>query len=79
MGRSFGCIDWHQRHVRVLSALSSGRPAYGVFVAAVVTMASLLARAVRLLPLKCRCMFCGERSYNELRTRAMIMFSGGEL
>ena len=42
MGHSFGCIDWHQRHVRVLPALSSGCSVYGAFVAAVVTMVLLL-------------------------------------
>ena len=62
MGHSFGCIDWHQRHLRVLSALSSGCPVYGAFVAAVVTMVSLLAWAVRLLLSKCRCMFCRKRA-----------------
>ena len=51
MGHGFGCgegicIDWHQRHVRVLSALSSGCLVYGACVAAVVTMASLLVWAV---------------------------------
>ena len=43
MSHSLGCIDWHQRHARVLSALSSDCPVYGAFVAAVVTMVSLRA------------------------------------
>ena len=41
--REAALIGWHQRHVRVSSALSSGCPAYGAFVAAVVTMVSILA------------------------------------
>ena len=48
MGHSFGCgegscFDRHQRHVRAWSALPSGCPVYGAFVAAVLTMVSLLA------------------------------------
>ena len=51
MGHGFGCgdgscIDWHQRHVREFSALlPSGCLVYGVFVAAVAAVVSVLAWA----------------------------------
>ena len=46
VAREAALIDWHQRHVRVLSALSSGCPVCGAFVAAILTMISFLAWAV---------------------------------
>ena len=45
--------------------LPSGCPVCGAFVAAVVAVVSLLAWAVRLLLLKCPCMFCRERAQAE--------------